>query len=234
MKIVELIKIIDLGKECNVPIIPLDYNKYDNSKTSIYPYSKGICFYKDQDIWSLSVSDAEDIRALIKEKIRGISNNVRELNRYLVVSELLKAIDIFYGGQGNIDFEKAKVYVDKLNQHIDITLDFQEIMGMENLIDIIRKDKLFRELCFYVNEVCCNRDDRYRGHKKQENKYCFGNKKYHEDLDIVDITVFHDYVELLHREEGRRHGRYLETIRPHTLEQKIIWALDCWMCAFRN
>ncbi|MCI9073112.1 MAG: hypothetical protein HFH80_10020 [Lachnospiraceae bacterium] len=79
----------------------------------------------------------EDIRALIKEKIRGISNNVRELNRYLVVSELLKAIDIFYGGQGNIDFEKAKVYVDKLNQHIDITLDFQEIMGMENLIDII-------------------------------------------------------------------------------------------------
>lgn len=237
MKIIELIKIIELSKDYDTPIILMNPGQHDESELSIYSTSQGVCFYKDQDIWFLSISDADkayDIKTLIEKNIREVYDNVRELNRYLAVSELLRAINIFNGGQGIIDFEKAKVYVNRINQQIGRSLDFHEIIKMENLIDLIKKDKLFRELFFSVNEVCCNRDERYRGYKKQENKYCFGNKKYHEDLDIVDITVYDDCVELLHRGEGRSHERDLDRRRPHTLEQKIISALDCWKCAFWN
>lgn len=122
------------------------------------------------------------------------------------------AIDRFYGGKGIIDLDKAKIYVDKVDKAIIEALSFDEISDMRNLIDIIKGDKLYREMSFVVNEVGCNRDDRYRGYTKQENKYCFGNQKYHEDLDVVCITVYNDFVEILHRAEGREHEcRFMRT-----------------------
>ena len=235
MKIVDLIKIIGLDKENSMPFILLEPGQYSDKELAIYPTSRGICFYKEQDVWFLSINDKNkiyDIEQSIQRNIREVYNNVRELNRYLAISELLIAIDRFYGGKGVLDLDKAKIYVDKVDKAIIEALSFDEISNMKNLIDIIKGDELYREMLFVVNEIGCNRDDRYKGYKKQENYYSFGNQKYHEDLDVVDITVYNDFVEILHRAEGREHERKLDQRRQNTVEEKIISALDCWRCYF--
>lgn len=237
MKIVDLIKIIGLDKDEFIPFILLGPGQHLNNELTIYPTPKGICFYKEADVRMLSFNDENklyDIKNLIEKDIKEVYNNGRELNRYLAVSELLISIDCFCGGKGDFDLKKARDYVSKINRKIIEALVFNEIADMKDLIHMIKKDKLYRELFFVVTEVCCNKSDRYRGYKQQENAYCFGNEKYHEDLDVVDITVYDDCVELLHREEGREHEQKLDLRRRYTLEQKIITALDCWRCFYWN
>lgn len=89
MKIVDLIKIIGLDKENSISFFPLEPGQHPDKELAIYPTSKGICFYKELDVWFLSINDKNkiyDIEQNIKRNIREVYNNVHELNRYLAIS----------------------------------------------------------------------------------------------------------------------------------------------------
>jgi len=237
MKIKDLIDLIEIKKDFDIQFIPKGPGRGVPNELTIFPTSRGIGYWEDADIWFLGIDESckeqvYEIKTLLKQNINGLNENEDELDKFLAVSELLIAIDRFEGGLGKFDIEKAKEYVSKINRKIVESLDFEDILGMKDLKYSIENNKLYRQLCFNVCEVYCNKKDRYRGYGNKEKRYCFGNEKYHEELDVVDITIFTNYIELSHRKEGREHHRDLDIRNDNTTEQKILSALDCWKCAY--
>lgn len=238
MKIIELVTILELDKDDSLPIRLLNGGQHPQNELSIYSTSQGICFFRDEKILSINNNNCSDmvyrIKTFLEKRVKEVNDNKRELDKYLAGSELLIAIDKYRGGEGNIDIEKAKEYVNTINRHIEDSLCFDDIIEMKELIEKIKKDKLYKELCFNVQEFCCKRADRFRGCIKHANRYCFGNKKYHEDLDLVHITIYDDCVELLHENEGRSYEYDLDNKVKHTLEQKIFFTLGCWQNIYKS
>jgi len=162
MKIIELIELIDLDKD--IPFIPLDAGKHPANELTIYSNADGICFWKDAEISSLSISEnckdkVYKIKRLLINHFNELDNNERELNKYLAVTELLIAIDLYREGKGTIDINEIKSYVNRLNSKMIESLDFKEIPNMKYLIDRVKKDKLYRECYFNIFEVMSNKYD---------------------------------------------------------------------------
>lgn len=239
MKIKKLIELIEIEKDFDIKFIPLGPGQSRKNVLTIYATENGIAYWEDADVSFLSIDEScermvYDITQYLVKNIRGLDENTRERDKYLAISEILIAIDLIKGGKGEIDLDQAKNYVNRLNQKVSNLLDFSEISNMKDLIDTILKDKLYRELCFSVTEIMCNKKDRYRGYNNQEKKYIFGNKMYHENLDVVVITLYNDCVEVLHQIEGNQRSKTLDMRREHSTEEKIFSALDCWKSAFWN
>lgn len=234
MKIKEVIDIIG---DFNVPIIPIPAGRRQKGKLPIYATEKGVHFYKDDTIWGISTDNSDmsyDIKMYLKRLDEKLEGNERELNKYLTVYELLSAIKSYKGENGNISFEQLKVYVALLNRKIIESLDFSEVSGMNDLIDLVSKDSLYREQIFNVSVVNCYKAQPFRGSTKPLKNYHFGNIEYHEELDKVNITLYNDCVELHHEAERISHKRNLDLEVEYTEEQKIFTALGCWRGYYLN
>lgn len=230
MKISEMIEILNIN---NVPFIPYADGCGIKDTLTIYPTAKGISYWNNATIRFISIDKNNkdfiyEIGSKLKSEFYKLEANSRELNKYLAVSQLLMAIDIYNGGKGQVPSGQIKQYVDNLNAHIYNSLDFSEISQMSDLIECIRADELYRELLFSVHEVKSRKADRYRGYDKKENHYSFGNRKYHEDLDVVRITTYDDCIEFTSKSGDIMPEKQLDMRRKHTLEGKILSALDNW------
>lgn len=232
MKISEM---IDILKFDDIPFMqyPGGYNQ--KGLLTIDATKEGVVYWKDATINYVSVDDdckdyVYSTCSELKRHFNRLYNNERELIKYLAICELLSAINKYKSGNRQICFNEVKRYVNELNEHIYTSLQFEQVSHMKNLIDIIRKDELYRELCFNVHEIKSKKADQFTRFKKEENYYRFGNVKYYEILDVVQITVYNDCVELLMKAEstGIPVKRQLDMNKEHSLEGKLLTIIDAW------
>ena len=232
MTILDLIEILQLNKENNI-FIPLPPGPHFEVS------SKKIIFYEGltlPEFYNSTKKGASDLVQYIRKNIGFVYDNDRELVKYFSVFKLLAAIDKA-SGNGNCEsydkyLETAKQYVTKINQTIKENYQTDDIQDMKDLICILLEDSLYRELFFHV-QVFDYSKKRLCPNKKSKD-YFFGNKRFHNELDKVHITIYNDYIELHHPIEGRSHEGDLTPNNTLSLEQKIIAALDYWQTYFNN
>lgn len=218
MRISEVVEIL------NIPVIPFCSQKAGSAnegKLTIYASKQGVCYWEDASIWFLGIDEkckdqVKQLKYDLCNIFKGLEGNSRKLDRYVAVSELLLAIQQYSGVQSSLDSitEKIVEYAEKLNQAIIDSLDFSQIEDKKDLVDYIKKDELYHELLFNVDE-------------KPGLKYTFGNLKYHEKLDVVNVTLTENEVWLHMVADGAQiYSDTWERRLDLTSEQKIFRALN--------
>lgn len=237
MTIKEVISLMDIK---GIPFLPQMSGIRENGKLPIYATEQGVCYWKDESIWSIGIDEKSkgetyQVKQRIQNLVRGLDYDQREMDKYVAVYEVLLAIDEYRGEEGNIEPDTLKRYVEIINKAILDALDFQQIQKMADLMDIVVNDKLYRQMLFVVHEVDSMKEKQFSGYKVNKKNYSFGNIKYCEELDRVNITIYEDCVEIACMKEARGcYERKLDIRRKYTSEEKIIVALDCWKCAYCN
>ena len=238
MTVLDLIEIMELNKENDI-FMPLSSGQYFVSHSNFEVSSKNIIFYE-----GLTLPEFYDSQKIIScDLIKFIEDNVvskyddkREFFRYFSVFQLLIAIDQASGIDNCESYDKyldtAKQYVTKINQAIKENYQADAIQDMQDLKYILFSTHLYLELFFHVQVFDYNK--RRPCPNKKSKDFSFGNKRFYNELDKVSITIYNDYVELLHSIEGRSHERELTPNNTLSLEQKIISAFDCWQTDFNN
>ena len=237
MTIKQVISLINIK---DIPFIHQMSSVREKGKLSIYSSEQGVCYWNGESIWSIGIDqNCQNEIYKIKQSLKNCSwelgNNDRELDKYVAVYEILYAINEYKGIDDDIKFDTVKRYVEILNKEILDSLDFQQILEMETLKNLIIKDKLYNQMIFNAHEVQSTKERHFSGYRIEEKDYSFGNIQYHEELDRVHITIYDDVVEIYCEIEGR--GSYeckLDKRKRYTSEDKIISALDCWRCSFWN
>lgn len=238
MTVLNLIEILQLNKENNI-FIPLPSGPYFVSHYNFEVSSKKIIFYEEltlPEFYDSQKNISCDLIKFIQDNVVSKYDNKREFLRYFSVLQLLIAIDKATGIDDCESYdqylETTKEYVTKINQAIKENYQTDDIQDMQDLKYILYSTSLYLELFFHVQVFDYNKR-RPCPNKKSKN-FSFGNKRFHNELDKVHITIYNDYVELWHPIEGRSHERELSPNRTLSLEQKIITALDCWQTYYKN
>lgn len=232
-------EVISLMNITDVPFIPQMYGNNEEGVLPVYSTKQGVCYYRNESIWSIGIREQcknqiYEIKNKLCEIEKKLYCNEREIDKYVAVFIILYAVANYKGENSSICFENIRNYVEILNNAIYEALGFQQISDMDTLKEIISSDTLYCEMLFNVNEVHSTKDREYTGYKKDTKSYCFGNVRYHEDLDKVFIRTYDDHVELVCAKEGRSHEQKLDIRKSYTSEGKILAALDCWRCDFLN
>lgn len=237
MTIKQVISLINIK---DIPFIPQMSGVREKGKLSIYSSKQGVCYWNGESIWSIGIDqNCQNEIYKIKQSLKNCSwelgNNDRELDKYVAVYEILYAINEYKGIDDDIKFDTIKRYVEILNKEILDSFDFQQILEMETLKNLIIKDKLYNQMLFNVHEVQSTKEWQFSGYRIEKKDYSFGNIQYHEELDRVHITIYDDVVEIsCAKEERGNYERKLDKRKRYTSEDKIISALDCWRCSFWN
>lgn len=236
MTILDLIEILQLNKENNI-FISLPPGPYFEDHSIFEVSSKKIIFYEGLTLPEFYNSRKDALYALveyIQKNVESVYGNKRELLRYFSVFQLLIAIDKATGHDDCESYDKyletAKQYITKINQAIKENYQTEDIQNMKDLIYILSNKPLYRELFFHVqvfdynkNQPCLN---------KESKDYYFGNKRFHNEFDIVAIKIYNDFVALCPPMEIRISKKELNQNENLSLEQKIITAFDCWETDF--
>lgn len=236
MTIKQVISLINIK---DIQFIPQMSGVREKGKLSIYSSKQGVCYWDGESIWSIGIdqnsqNEMHKIKQYLKNCSCELGNNDRELDKYVAVYEILYAINEYKGIDDDIKFDTIKRYVEILNKEILDSLDFQQILEMETLKNLIIKDKLYNQMLFNVHEVQSTKERQFSGYIEKKD-YSFGNIQYHEELDRVHITIYDDVVEIsCAKEERGSYERKLDNRKRYTSEDKIISALDCWRCSFWN
>jgi len=180
MKILEAIDILGIN---DVPVKPYTAGYAPKDMLTIYSDKAGIHFWDEATIWFVSIDDNNKnnnykIKENLKRKFVHLNNNAHELEKYLAIFELLYAIANYKGENIEYVWESLESSVKKINDCIEMSLDFSEIGNMNNLIEVVKNDILYKQLFFIVRGANCRKENEYRGYKKNTVNYCFGNKKY--------------------------------------------------------
>lgn len=247
MKIKTLINIIKDKLPRNVVFYPMPSgSKW--ADITIFKRDGKICFWDEATTHFLIFDDGSKY----KESIKGWCNYNfaiacdASLARVMTLAEILYLVE---GGSYNTDNVVADYdkYVNKkmlqnMNKIIvgKILKEYNcdQISNMKILVDILKKDLLYRELRFSCTFYECSKDELYKSHKEKI-ELEFGNCEYSDkDSDLVIITAYNDCVELHHngtaqsiKKEFRiNHAlKYATTMSSEDKrEQQIIAVLDAW------
>lgn len=236
MTILDLIEILQLNKENNI-FTSLPPGPYFEDHSIFEVSSKKIIFYEGLTLSEFYNSRKEVSYALVKyiqKNIESVYENKRELLRYFSVFQLLIAIDKATGHDDCVSYdqylETAKQYVAKINQAIIENYQTDDIQDMKDLIYILSNKPLYRELFFHVQVFDYNKNQPCPN--KESKDYYFGNKRFHNEFDIVGIKIYNDFVALCPPKEIRIPKKELNQNENLSLEQKIITAFDCWETDF--
>lgn len=155
MTIKQVISLINIK---DIPFIPQMSGIREKGKLSIYSSKQGVCYWNGESIWSIGIDqNCQNEIYKIKQRLKNCSlelgDNDRELDKYVAVYEILYAINEYKGIDDDIKFDTIKRYVEILNKEILDSLDFQQILEMETLKNLIIKDKLYNQMLFNVHEV---------------------------------------------------------------------------------
>lgn len=238
MTVLDLIEILQLNKGNNI-FTPLPSGSYFKTHSVFDVSSKKIIFYEEltlSEFYDSKKDKSYDLITYIQKNVESVYNNERELLRYFSVFQLLIAIDLASGNENCASYDKyletAKQYVTKINQAIKENYQTDDIQDMQDLKYILYSTPLYLELFFDVQVF--DYDKKRPCPNKKSKDLSFGNKRFHNEMDKVHITIYNDYVELWHPIEGRSHERELSPNIDLSLEQKIITALDCWQTYYKN
>lgn len=238
MTVLDLIEILQLNKGNNI-FTPLPSGPYFVSHYNFEVSSKKIIFYEEltlPEFYDSQKNISCDLIKFIQDNVVSKYDNKREFLRYFSVLQLLIAIDKATGIDDCESYdqylETTKEYVTKINQAIKENYQTDDIQDMQDLKYILYSTPLYLELFFDVQVF--DYDKKRPCPNKKSKDLSFGNKRFHNELDKVHITIYNDYVELWHPIEGRSHERELSPNRTLSLEQKIIAALDCWQTYYKN
>lgn len=236
MTILDLIEILQLNKENNI-FISLPPGPYFEDHSILEVSSKKIIFYEGLTLSEFYNSRKDVSYALVKyiqKNIESVYDNKRELLRYFSVFQLLIAIDKATGHDDCESYDQylktAKQYVTKINQAIKENYQTDDIQDMKDLIYILSNKPLYRELFFHVQVFDYNKNQPCPN--KVSKDYYFGNKRFHNEFDIVGIKIYNDFVALCPPKEIRIPNKELNQNENLSLEQKIITAFDCWETDF--
>lgn len=218
----------------NIPFISQADDVRKDGTLSIYSTERGVCYGENESIWSIGSNQTNKNKHYsIKQKLEQykpeLDGNDRELDKYVAVYEILYVINEYKGANDSFQIDIIEKYVEILNNEILKALDFQQISEMKTLKNLIMENKLYNQMLFSVREVRSTKARQFSEQGVEKKNYCFGNIKYHEELDIVHITIYDDLVEIWCEKEAREKiKRELDIKERFTLEEKIILALNCW------
>src|SRR5699024_10819015 len=200
MTILDLIEILQLNKENNI-FTSLPPGPYFEDHSIFEVSSKKIIFYEGLTLSEFYNSRKEVSYALVKyiqKNIESVYENKRELLRYFSVFQLLIAIDKATGHDDRESYdqylETAKQYVTKINQSIKENYQTDDVQDMKYFIYILSNKPLYRELFFHVQVFDYNKNQPCPN--KENMDYYFGNKRFHNEFDIVGIKIYNDFVAL--------------------------------------
>lgn len=236
MKISDVIEICQIPDTTFIPV-PAGYSK--RNRLTIYPTRQGVCYWEDASVWFLTIDEnCKGLVYKIKHELISLQpslyNKERELNRYLAVAELLLAANKVHNSNKQIGIDLIRSYVEKLDAKIYNSLDFRKVEGMDTLIEIISNNETYKEMMFCVHNIQSPKKYEYIGAPKKAESFSFGNVLYHEELDVVNIRTYDDFVEVNCKMEGRTISRELNKNQSYSIEQRILSALDCWTGYYSN
>lgn len=236
MTVLDLIEIMELNKENDI-FIPLPSGPYFVSHYNFEISSKKIIFYEEltlPEFYDSQKNISCDLIKFIQDNVVSKYDNKREFLRYFSVFQLLIAIDQVSGNDNCVSYDKyleiAKQYVEKINQAIEENYQTDSIKDMKDLMYILSNKPLYRELFFHVQVFDYNKNQPCPN--KESKDYYFGNKRFHNEFDIVGIKIYNDFVALCPPKEIRIPKKELNQNENLSLEQKIITAFDCWEADF--
>ena len=236
MTVLDLIEILQLNKDNDV-FTPLPPGPYFEDHSVFKVSSKKIIFYEGltlPEFYDSRKKDSHDLIEYIQKSVESVYSNKRELLRYFSVFQLLIALDKATGHDDCESYDKyletAKQYVAKINQAIIENYQTDDIQDMKDLIYILSNKPLYRELFFHVQVFDYNKNQPCP--KKDSKAVYFGNKRFHNEFDIVGIKIYNDFVALCPPKEIRIPNKELNQNENLSLEQKIITAFDCWETDF--
>lgn len=197
MKIEQMISLMNFR---NIPFIPQMSGVREKGKLSIYSTKQGVCYWNGESIESIGIdNNCKNEIYIIKQRLKKdsweLENNDRELGKYVAVYEILYAVNAYKGEDYDIKTDTVKRYVEILNKEILDSLDFQQILEMETLKNLIVKDELYSQMLFVVHEVYSTKSRQFSGGRIEKKEYSFGNIQYHEEPDKSHITIYDDCVE---------------------------------------
>lgn len=232
MTVLDLIEILQLNKGNNI-FTPLPSGSYFKTHSVFDVSSKKIIFYEEltlSEFYDSKKDKSYDLITYIQKNVESVYNNERELLRYFSVFQLLIAIDLASGNENCASYDKyletAKQYVTKINQTIKENYQTEDIQDMQGLKYILSKNPLYLDLFFHVQVFDDNKNP---PHPNRESKdYYFGNKRFHNEFDTVNIKIYNDFVAVSPPLEIHIPQKELNPNDNLSLEQKIITALDCW------
>lgn len=232
MTVLDLIEILQLNKD-NTIFTPLPPESYLEDRSVFEVSSKKINFYEGltlPEFYDSRKKDSHDLIEYIQKSVESVYGNKRELLRYFSIFQLLIALDKAAGHDDCISYGKylktAKQYVTKINQTIKENYQTEDIQDMQDLKYILSKTPLYLDLFFHVQVFD---DNKNHPHPNRESKdYYFGNKRFHNEFDTVNIKIYNDFVAVSPPLETHIPQKELNPNDNLSLEQKIITALDCW------
>ena len=232
MTVLDVIEILQLNKD-NTIFTPLPPESYLENRSVFEVSSKKIIFYEGltlPEFYDSRKKDSHDLIEYIQKSVGAVYGNKRELLRYFSVFQLLIALDKAAGHDDCISYDKyletAKQYVTKINQTIKENYQTEDIQDMQDLKYILSKNPLYLDSFFHVQVFD---DNKTPPHPNRESKdYYFGNKRFHNEFDTVNIKIYNDFVAVSPPLEIHIPQKELNPNDNLSLEHKIITALDCW------
>lgn len=235
MKISDLVELSGIQNEYKISMKGLLTG--NGNKLPIYSNQNVICFYKGETCQGVGADkNCENQKYKIRNQLEEWFGNMYSKGiavlqeRYLSIAEILLAIEECIGKKV---FTKDCVqrYAEKTKEQVDKELDLSTIQRFDALSELIRSNIFYSELWFKVEIWECKKNDRYVTYlgEKAKFEYGFGNRKYHEELDVVNIIIYQDWYELCYKRKGTVIECERETMRKRiTDEEKILAALNEW------
>lgn len=231
MKINKLIEILNIQ---NCKGISLQYPQL-RKHPSIYSSGNTIYYYENDSVEDIFQYDEEYLEQIgnFKKIIKCFKNNHEKKFYAYVICEILLAKEKNDTSNYIFDQKKIENYLNKIDAFISNNLTFD--ISDEHLINCIRNDCLYRNLCFLVTEISYNKEERYRGmYFLKDKKFKFGNIHYYLNTDVVKITVYNDRTELFFERTGKTAVYEKPTNQPYSLPGCILRVLDKWKSFYQD
>lgn len=232
MRLLEMIKLIGLDKEAK--FIPYQYGD-GKKRNTLFINDEGISFWYEEEVARFKECDDEnlyyDTQCDIEKYVKIYKEDRRWEIAYAVYSLLFitgrwkQMQDKSFDAKGYA-ISNTKKYVELIVDKIRASLEFDQIKEMSNLIELIKNDDYYYLLCFNVTEYDYAKNTNAYKNYHVRKQYTFGNLTYHEACEVVNISLYNDYVELHHERSTFSIDREIKN--RSTTESEIIAALGMW------
>lgn len=207
---------------------------YANISAPFIQSDKILCYQPSltvNDLYELKCfkTDRETAVKFLERNFDITKINLHQKKRYVAIYVILSAAYQLRGSNDTVSKIELEKYESFLKHEVLKRLDFNEIKGMKNLKEFIKRDSFLMELCYVVNVYKCANDSNFR-HKAERCTLSFGNKKYSERLERVFIEIYEDkgFLTYSDTDEIQRYIVQFGESAKLTVEDKIKTAVVDW------
>lgn len=192
MKIRDVLKILQIPDKI---IHGVQTVKREAHRSFLYEENRKFFYWAEETIQSafrfrLYHPRHQELIEELQEKFGIREPDSRKLEKYLVVYELLMAC----GRQvkTSITADRLNAAVNAIEIQIRKNIYIKQIPEMVHIARLIREDSLLRELYYTVKLIPYPQEDQWKAKKSEQTIFSFGNRKYLETLDYVNIELLDD------------------------------------------